>query len=152
MNAENLYTYSPVTFIYETTIPPENQLAGAWNELAGSRSELGEMMSATKVPPLPHKLMLHSKWCPDEGAWHYVAAQVAPGQTSNPFDTLMTYADIRKMEYPDMATYVDGIVKGDAVQVADYIAACQAVKDAWSKTMEPMTMREYYVAKGILRG
>lgn len=39
-----------------------------------------------------------------------------------------TYAELRAAEYPPMADYLDGIVKGDQVQVDKYIADCLAVK------------------------
>jgi len=39
----------------------------------------------------------------------------------------------RKSEYPPMADYLDGIVKGDQAQIDAYIAACQAVKAKYPK-------------------
>jgi hypothetical protein len=38
------------------------------------------------------------------------------------------YQRKRALEYPSMADYLDGIVKGDASQVQAYIDACLAVK------------------------
>lgn len=43
------------------------------------------------------------------------------------------YQRLRAAEYPDMADYLDGIVKGDEAQVAAYIAACLAVKAKYPK-------------------
>ena len=40
----------------------------------------------------------------------------------------LTYRQLRAAEYPPIADYVDGIVKGDTAQVDAYIAACLAVK------------------------
>ena len=45
----------------------------------------------------------------------------------------LSYAEKRRMEYPPMADYIDGIVKGDQAQVQAYIDACQAVKDKYPK-------------------
>lgn len=38
------------------------------------------------------------------------------------------YQRARASEYPPIEDYVDGIVKGDALQVQNYIDACLAVK------------------------
>jgi hypothetical protein len=45
----------------------------------------------------------------------------------------LEYARLRATEYPDMADYLDGIVKGDQEQVDAYIAACLAVKAKYPK-------------------
>lgn len=47
--------------------------------------------------------------------------------------TEMTYVDKRKAEYPPMADYLDGIVKGDTARVQDYINKCLAVKAKYPK-------------------
>jgi len=44
-----------------------------------------------------------------------------------------TYQQLRSMEYPPMADYLDGIVKGDTAQVDAYIATCLAVKAKYPK-------------------
>ena len=43
------------------------------------------------------------------------------------------YQRDRAAEYPPMADYLDGIVKGDTAQVQAYIAACLAVKAKYPK-------------------
>ena len=43
------------------------------------------------------------------------------------------YQRKRAAEYPPIAEYVDGIVKGDMQQVDAYIAKCQAVKAKYPK-------------------
>jgi len=40
---------------------------------------------------------------------------------------------MRQREYPSMADYLDGIVKGDTAQVQAYIDACNAVKAKYPK-------------------
>lgn len=45
----------------------------------------------------------------------------------------LTYAQKRVAEYPPMADYIDGIVKGDQAQVDAYVAACLAVKAKYPK-------------------
>jgi hypothetical protein len=47
--------------------------------------------------------------------------------------TTLTYAQKRAAEYPPMADYLDGVVKGDQTQIAKYIADCQAVKTKYPK-------------------
>lgn len=44
-----------------------------------------------------------------------------------------SYQAKRAAEYPPMADYLDGVVKGDQTQIAKYIADCQAVKDKYPK-------------------
>jgi hypothetical protein len=43
------------------------------------------------------------------------------------------YKTLRAGEYPPMADYIDGIVKGDQAQVQAYIDACLAVKAKYPK-------------------
>jgi hypothetical protein len=43
------------------------------------------------------------------------------------------YRRQRAAEYPPMADYIDGVVKGDQAQIDAYIAACQAVKAKYPK-------------------
>ena len=45
----------------------------------------------------------------------------------------LSYAEKRAAEYPPIADYVDGVVKGDAAQVQAYIDACLAVKAKYPK-------------------
>lgn len=44
-----------------------------------------------------------------------------------------TYAEQRAAEYPPMADFLDGFVKGDEAQVQAYRAACLAVKAKYPK-------------------
>ena len=39
----------------------------------------------------------------------------------------------RSQEYPPITDYIDGVVKGDQVQIDAYIAACLAVKAKYPK-------------------
>jgi hypothetical protein len=48
------------------------------------------------------------------------------------FDDL-SYAEKRIAEYPPMADYLDGIVKGDQAQIDKYINDCLAVKTKYPK-------------------
>lgn len=45
----------------------------------------------------------------------------------------MSYADKRRGEYPPATDYLDGIVKGDAAQIRDYINKCLAIKAKYPK-------------------
>ena len=47
------------------------------------------------------------------------------------------YQRDRAAEYPPMADYLDGIVKGDQAQVQTYIDACLAVKTKYPKPVQP---------------
>jgi hypothetical protein len=43
------------------------------------------------------------------------------------------YAEARKLHYPPIEDYLDGVVKGDQSQIDDYISRCQAVKTRFPK-------------------
>ena len=43
------------------------------------------------------------------------------------------YKEKRQAKYPPITDYIDGIVKGDTVQVQAYIDACLAVKQEFPK-------------------
>ena len=45
----------------------------------------------------------------------------------------LSYAEKRQAEYPDFKDYLDGVVKGDQVQIDKYIADCLAVKTKYPK-------------------
>lgn len=45
----------------------------------------------------------------------------------------LLYTEKRAAEYPPIADYLDGVVKGDQAQIDAYIAACQAVKAKYPK-------------------
>ena len=45
----------------------------------------------------------------------------------------LTYAQKRKLEYPSMEDYLDGIVKNDQAQIQKYIDDCLAVKAKYPK-------------------
>jgi hypothetical protein len=57
------------------------------------------------------------------------------GQFSTPEPVVdpLAYQRQRAAEYPPMADYIDGIVKGDQAQVQAYIDACLAVKAKYPK-------------------
>ena len=53
---------------------------------------------------------------------------------SAPFvEPQLSYADKRKSEYPPIENYIDGVVKGNQIQIDEYIAACLAVKAKYPK-------------------
>jgi len=61
--------------------------------------------------------------------WDYDGEFVAP--VVEPI--VLDYREQRAVEYPPMADYLDGIVKGDEAQVQAYIDACLAVKAKYPK-------------------
>lgn len=65
---------------------------------------------------------------PEEEAEH-VAGQADVAATE--------YQRQRAAEYPPVADYLDGIVKGDQAQVQAYIDACLAVKAKYPKPEAP---------------
>ena len=61
----------------------------------------------------------------DEAQWNQIKADDTP---------VPGYRDLRAREYPPIADYLDGIVKGDQAQIDKYIADCLAVKAKYPKT------------------
>jgi len=45
----------------------------------------------------------------------------------------LSYADLRRAEYPPVTDYLDGIVKGDQAQIQKYIDDCLEVKKKYPK-------------------
>tara|TARA_R110000868_G_scaffold228179_1_gene481159 strand:+ start:1172 stop:1429 length:258 start_codon:yes stop_codon:yes gene_type:complete len=66
----------------------------------------------------------------EETEWDAMAAQ----HKTNQLEVSKTqYQRDRAAEYPSITDYLDGIVKGDHVQVQAYIDACLAVKAKYPK-------------------
>lgn len=66
----------------------------------------------------------------EESEWDAREAKLAAEQAAL---AKTEYQQQRAAEYPPMADYLDGIVKGDQAQVQAYIAACLAVKAKYPK-------------------
>lgn len=73
-----------------------------------------------EIVQIPFTAEEEAQWAADQAAAAEVAAAVA-------------YKIQRAAEYPSMADYMDGIVKGDAAQMQAYIDACLAVKVKYPK-------------------
>ena len=60
---------------------------------------------------------------------------LSEGNTPEPADIppAPTYQELRAAAYPPATDYLDGLVKGDAVQVQAYVDACLAVKAEYPK-------------------
>jgi len=69
-----------------------------------------------------------AKW---NGSWVFEDIPQPEPEPVEPY--VDTYADKRAAEYPPMADYIDGVVKGDQAQIDAYIAACLAVKAKYPK-------------------
>ena len=67
---------------------------------------------------------------PDEVVWNDVKAKLDELQAE--YDA-QDYARKRKVAYPDIYDYMDGIVKNDQTQIDKYIADSQAVKARYKK-------------------
>lgn len=65
--------------------------------------------------------------------WDYIDGAFVPPYVA-PVE--IDYRVQRAAEYPPMADYLDGIVKGDQAQVQAYIDACLAVKAKYPKPAE----------------
>jgi hypothetical protein len=60
---------------------------------------------------------------------------LSEGNTPTPADPVPapTYQELRAAAYPPFSDYLDGIVKGSAEQVQEYVDACLAVKERFPK-------------------
>ena len=68
----------------------------------------------------------------ENGAWVINDIPVIESEPE-PEPVVLTYAQKRVMEYPPMANYLDGVVKGDQEQIDKYITDCLAVKAKYPK-------------------
>ena len=82
----------------------------------------------TKVPDLKDGYLF--KWNGSNFAYEEIPV-IEP--ITEPDPPILTYAELRQREYPPMADYLDGIVKGDQMQIDKYIADCLAVKAKYPK-------------------
>jgi len=46
----------------------------------------------------------------------------------------LPYDELRRLEYPPIADFVDAYVKGDQTAIDEYVAACLAVKEKYPKS------------------
>lgn len=125
----------PGNNMYMSSISEENLLGGQ------------PPLYSTTIEPLPIHPYFRNKWNEELNKWEYVDAPLEPGMREHPLDRVLTYADCRRMEYPVIEDYIDGMVKNDTEQVQHYIDKCMEVKATWQKTMEPITLRQYYHQK-----
>ena len=71
--------------------------------------------------------------CQEMGAWGVdYTVEVIDLDQNAPWLLEQCHAK-RAAEYPPMADYLDGIVKGDQAQIDKYIADCKAVKAKYPK-------------------
>lgn len=99
------------------------------------------MSDFTKVDALS-SLAPDAVWCINNGVIDWQSpdiTQPTDAEIQAEMDRLQAehdakdYARKRASEYPSMADYIDGVVKGDQAQIDAYIAACLAVKTKYPK-------------------
>jgi hypothetical protein len=69
-----------------------------------------------------------------DGAVRYELSDGIVYQRATSTPAFSNYAETRKLMYPPITDYIDGIVKNDTAQINAYIAACLAVKAKYPKT------------------
>lgn len=63
-----------------------------------------------------------------------IDVQLSEGEVIDAYvEHIRSYTELRVSEYPPMADYLDGLVKGDQAQMQAYIDACLAVKAKYPK-------------------
>ena len=87
-----------------------------------------------KIPtdPAPHFLESDAFEYLLPAGFALISAEEA--EEMRPKPTVPAYVHLRAMEYPALAEYLDGVVKGDQAQIEKYIADCLAVKAKYPKT------------------
>ena len=130
------YVYDNITNLYQFTL---NELDDMYRNFT----------NITTVPLLPFIEYTKQIFDTNTKEWKYIEF-IPLDKNKNVFEDVLTYSDVRKLEYPEMVEYIDGIVKNNELQVQEYIDKCIEVKNKWSKEMEPITLREYYRLKGII--
>jgi hypothetical protein len=99
------------------------------------------MNTITKETAL-YSLAPEGVWCIDNGVINWQSPNIpqpTDAEIQAEIDRLQAehdakdYARKRASEYPPMADYIDGVVKGDQDQIDAYIAACLAVKAKYPK-------------------
>lgn len=81
---------------------------------------------ATEEGNIPFTPEEEAEWDAMEAAWELQQQELQKTE----------YQRLRKLEYPPMEDYLDGIVKGDQAQIDKYIADCLAVKAKYPKPVE----------------
>lgn len=93
-----------------------------------------EWQEAREITPVLNGVVATQAW---EIVEKYSAEEKAEKQTAKiALETTaaaILYQSQRAAEYPLITDYIDGIVKGDAAQVQEYIDACLAVKLKYPK-------------------
>lgn len=133
-----LYVYQPKSFRYVMTIEKPDFTHENHSH-------------ATKIPILPLLEMTDQIFDLEKQQWCYVPANPSPDVKPNDIwlDTKLTYAEIRKREYPPLLDYIDGMVKNNQEQIDTYLQKCRDIKTTYPKDMSPMSIRELYQQKGI---
>ena len=71
---------------------------------------------------------------PDNSDYKTYLKWLEDGNFPDPIEIpILTYAELRRKEYPPIEDYIDGIVKGDQIQVDTYIQKCLEVKAKYPK-------------------
>jgi hypothetical protein len=90
----------------------------------------GEWQEAKEIAPAQVDGKWTQQWSIVE---KYTAEERAAKEAEKAALAATQYQRQRAAEYPPMADYIDGIVKGDQAQVQAYIDACLAVKAKYPK-------------------
>lgn len=105
-----------------------------------------EFENTTTIPPPNPVPLTIIKYNPQKQQWYYEEAPKDPSVEMNPMDQILDYKALRKLEYPDLTDYVDGVVKNDTNQIQEYVGKCLKVKQNIPKTVTK-TRRQYLVEK-----
>lgn len=84
---------------------------------------------STDIEPLKRKKGFNQKFNGNEWVYEKIVIKEKPVEP----EYVPTYADKRRVEYPSIYEYVDGVVKGDEAQVQKYVDDCLAVKAKYPK-------------------
>lgn len=124
-------------------LPHVNRYTNEYSDVADD-STLPEY--STLIPPLKHiddsiSIIFNTS----TQQWEYHETKYIIGVPIGYMDELLTYSQVRALQYPPKEDYLDAIVKNDTEQLNNYLQKCLEVKERWPKTMTPITRREYFI-------
>jgi len=124
--------------LYQPMTPDEDLV-----ETLKNRNDVTDIPPPTNLPDSPFIKLCFNV---EQQVWE-LKELYNPLIGSNTLDDVLTYADVRQLEYPPESEYVDAQVKNDEQQLRAYLQKCAEVKLQYPKTMQPITRRQYYQLK-----
>lgn len=112
-------------------------------ETMKSRNDVTPVAPPTDLPNNPFIILCFNE---QDNEWE-LKEIYNPLNGPNTLDDVLTYSDLRRLEYPPESDYLDAQVKNDTKQLQLYLQRCAEVKAKYPVTMQPITRRQYFQLK-----